>query len=384
MKKIIYYLFIIVVLFSPVFVFAEEYKTKQLIPVESTATVSTEKFVYQDFKYNGTIITFGSITNNSISKVPISINLLLFDAEQKNIGFISYCTNKDYGSNYEGFKLNGNQSTPFSIKLVQKYFVDNKGSQDVKYIAVLDENKYCKIGGYSNYKGLTIDEIVNGISENNKSKFSIDRYVEEFKESGIIGIIVPIAILLIVFIIYGNIINALYNKMYSKSTALAYLPIGNVFITFKLAFGKIVAFIGLGLYVFSLVFVLLKINIINYMVTGLDLIAFILVIIKLITKKYDLFFMEPSIKTNVVTEEEKPTETFISDTQEALDLSYGNADDVSLSNINENTSFNVSSGDSSDTNSESLEDDIKNEKSNEEEDDDDDENRGSDLTNFFR
>ena len=379
MKKIIYYLFIIVVLFSPIFVFAEEYKAKQLIPVESTATVSTEKFVYQDFKYNDTMITFGSITNNSISKVPVTINLLLFDSEQKNIGFISYCTNKDYGSNYEGFKLEGNQSSPFSIKVVQKYFVKNKGSQDVKYISVLDENKYCKIGGYSNYKGLTIDEIVNGISEDSKSKLSINRYIDEFKESGVIGIIIPIAIILIIFIIYGNIINALYKKMYSKSTALAYLPIGNVFVTFRLAFGKIVAFIGLGLYVFSLVFVLLKTNIINYIVTGLDLIAFLLVIIKLITKKYDLFYMEPSIETKVPKEEETPSETYISDTQEALDLSYGNADDVSLSNINENTSFDVSSGDSSESKSESLDDDIKND-----DDDDDDENRGSDLTNFFR
>ena len=167
--------------------------------------------------------------------------------------------------------------------------------------------------------------------------------------------------------------------MYSKSTALAYLPIGNVFVTFRLAFGKIVAFIGLGLYVFSLVFVLLKINIINYIVTGLDLIAFLLVIIKLITKKYDLFYMEPSIETKVPKEEETPSETYISDTQEALDLSYGNADDVSLSNINENTSFDVSSGDSSESKSESLDDDIKND-----DDDDDDENRGSDLTNFFR
>ena len=360
MKKIIYYLFIIVVLFSPIFVFAEEYKAKQLIPVESTATVSTEKFVYQDFKYNDTMITFGSITNNSISKVPVTINLLLFDSEQKNIGFISYCTNKDYGSNYEGFKLEGNQSSPFSIKVVQKYFVKNKGSQDVKYISVLDENKYCKIGGYSNYKGLTIDEIVNGISEDSKSKLSINRYIDEFKESGVIGIIIPIAIILIIFIIYGNIINALYKKMYSKSTALAYLPIGNVFVTFRLAFGKIVAFIGLGLYVFSLVFVLLKTNIINYIVTGLDLIAFLLVIIKLITKKYDLFYMEPSIETKVPKEEETPSETYISDTQEALDLSYGNADDVSLSNINENTSFDVSSGDSSESKSESLDDDIKN------------------------
>jgi hypothetical protein len=75
-----------------------------------------------------------------------------------------------------------------------------------------------------------------------------------------------------------------------------------VFITFKLAFGKIVAFIGLGLYVFSGVFVLLGINIINYIVTFLDFIAFIVVLIKLITKKYDLFYLEPEIKVNTLEE----------------------------------------------------------------------------------
>ena len=381
MKKIIYYLFIIVVLFSPIFVFANEYNTKQLIPVDVSATINTEKFKYQDIKYNNDIVTFGLITNNGISKVPVSINLLLFDDNQKNVGFISYCTNKDYGGNYEAFKLDANQSSPFSIKVVQKYFAKDKSSQDVKYISVLDENKYCKVGGYDNYKGLTIDEIVNGISKKNKSRLSINRYVEEFKESGIIKLIFPIAIVLIVFIIYGSIVNSLNKNMYSKSTILAYLPIGNVFVTFRLAFGKIVAFIGLGLYLISLVFVLLKINIINYIVTVLDLMAFVLVIIKLITKKYDLFYLEPSIDSNVAVEEEKPKDTFISDTQEALDLSYGNADDVSLSSINENTSLDISSGDSSSNNSETLEDEIKFDN---EDDDDDDENRGTDLTNFFR
>ena len=162
MKKFIYYLFIIVVLFTPIFVFGEEYKTSQLIPVDTNATVSTEKFTYQDFSYRSsldgsgnTIISFNSIINNTISKTPVSVNILLFDNDQKNIGIVTYCSNKDYGSNYEGFKLNGNQAAPFSIKISNnKYFVKGKGPGDVKYISILDENKYCKIGGYNNYEGL--------------------------------------------------------------------------------------------------------------------------------------------------------------------------------------------------------------------------------------
>ena len=364
MKKFIYCLFIIVVLFSPIFVFAEEYKTMQLISVDTTATVTTEKFTYQDFSYrssldgNGnTIINFNSIVNNTISKVPISVNILLFDEEQKNIGIVTYCTNKDYGSNYEGFKLEGNQSVPFSIKIVQnKYFAKNKGPKDVRYIALMDENKYCKVGGYSNYEGLTVDEIANGISTSSKNRINLSRYIEDLKDSGVMGIVLPISIILVGFIMYGMIVNALYKRMYSKSTFLSYLPIGNVFVTFRVAFGKIVAFIGVGLYAFSIVFVLLGINIINYIVSGLVLLGFIVVLIKLITKKYDLFYLEPGIQTNLAVEEDK-NEYVPDDNQEALDLSYDNADDVSLGNINDANVFNVSSGETSSDSEESLEDD---------------------------
>ena len=39
-------------------------------------------------------------------------------------------------------------------ELVEKFFPEH----NVRYIAVRDENKYCQIGGYSNYKDLTIEE----------------------------------------------------------------------------------------------------------------------------------------------------------------------------------------------------------------------------------
>ena len=51
MKKITFYLIILIGLFSPIFVSAQEYKTMQLIPVDSVATVKTDKFNYQDFLY---------------------------------------------------------------------------------------------------------------------------------------------------------------------------------------------------------------------------------------------------------------------------------------------------------------------------------------------
>ena len=136
---------------------------------------------------------FESIKNNTVSKIPISINMLLFGEDQKNIGIVTYCTDRDYGSNYDGFKLNGNQAVPFSINVVKtKYFVNGKTPGDVKYIAVLDENKYCKIGGYSNYEGLTIDEIANGIVPKERQGISLSKYVENLKESGLVSIILTI------------------------------------------------------------------------------------------------------------------------------------------------------------------------------------------------
>ena len=358
MKKITFYLIILIGLFSPIFVSAQEYKTMQLIPVDSVATVKTDKFNYQDFLYNSKLddkgnamITFNSIVNNTVSKTPISINILLFGEDQKNIGIVTYCTNKDYGNTYEGFKLNSNQAVPFSIKVTpKKYFVENKAPGDVKYIAVMDENKYCKIGGYSNYEGLTIDEIANGISSYTKNRSNLSKYVEEFLESGSTGIIILLLIILGGYIIYGMILNALYKKMYGRPTVLAYLPITNIYITIKLAFGKMVALIVMGIYLLSGVLVLLGLGIVVYLAIFLDSISFIVVIIKLITRKYDLFSFDPDITSSVVSnkkqkveEIEKPKENVIDDSQKALDLSYDNVDDVSISSIDDNT-FDVSSG----------------------------------------
>lgn len=385
MKKFIYYLFIIVVLFTPIFVFGEEYKTSQLIPVDTNATVSTEKFTYQDFSYRSsldgsgnTIISFNSIINNTISKTPVSVNILLFDNDQKNIGIVTYCSNKDYGSNYEGFKLNGNQAAPFSIKISNnKYFVKGKGPGDVKYISILDENKYCKIGGYNNYEGLTVDEITNGISTDSKSELKLSKYLEEFKESGVMGIILPIAIALIIFIVYGTIINSLYKKIYSKSSFLAYIPVGNIFVTFQVSFGKIVAFIGTLLFVASIGLFFIGIKFILYIIGVLVLIAFLIVLIKLFTKKYDLLLLEPSIQTNVSLENnniEVNNTSIVDDSQKALDLSYDNVDDK---DINDTDNLDISSGESS--SNEELSDDIDNK-----DDDFYEEKDESDLTNFFR
>lgn len=172
MKKITYYLLIILVFSISLNVNAEDYKLNTLIPVNTKATVETDKFDYKNFMYDTNIdikgnasIKFDSIQNNTLSKIAVSINVLLFDENQKNIGYLTYCTDKDVSSNYAGFKLRANQASPFTINVTKRYFVEGKTPSDVKFIAVRDENKYCQIGGYSNYNGLTLDEIINGKEE---------------------------------------------------------------------------------------------------------------------------------------------------------------------------------------------------------------------------
>ena len=208
MKK---FMFLLVLLLLPIMVYAEDYEAKTLIPVDTNASVKTLKFDYNNFVYNSKIddkgnslITFESIKNNNVIKSFVSINLLLFDEGKKNIGFVAYCTDKDLDSNYADFELAGKSSAPFSIRVVSKYFVSGKSSKDVKYISILDDNKYCQIGGYDKYKGLTLDEIVNGV--NKKEISGVSRFIIELQEKGImtyviIGLVsLGVLVILIMFI----------------------------------------------------------------------------------------------------------------------------------------------------------------------------------------
>lgn len=185
MKKIVNSLILSLLVFSFfISVEATVYPAKVLIPVDTTATVQTELFAYQDFIYNSVlndkgeaIINFAQISNRTEDKIPISINILLFDVDQKNIGYLTYCTDRDWDSDYNKLKLEGNQSIPFSIKVTSRYFgfkdeskKEKYGAGDVKYIAVLDDNKYCKVGGYDNYIGMTLDKIIgNGVTAKKQS-----------------------------------------------------------------------------------------------------------------------------------------------------------------------------------------------------------------------
>ena len=355
-NKIVFFLAVIVSFFT-INVNAEELNT--LYPIDSVISIQTKNFSYSGMKFNSgvkdrngyPVISFGSITNNSKSTkpIPISIDILMFDSSQKNIGFITYCSEKDLDTDYSGAVIRQNESLPFNLSIVKKYFVKEKSYSDVAYFSVLDDNEYCKVGAYDKYEGLTYEEIKNGITKNEKSPadkindliFSLGAGV------GFIGVF--IFILLFVYIIYGVILNALYKRMYAEKTVLAYLPFTNVYITIKLAFGSMIAKIYMILYFLSFGLVFLHLEILTAILSLVSGVAFILVIIKLITGKYDLLYFEPSVNntnnnvgSNVYNNysnnvNNNVSTDYTSDTSNSvLDLSYSNNTTNSSSNISSN------------------------------------------------
>ena len=313
--------FLKVLLFTFVFFYvanvnAQSYDVGTLIPVNNSATVETDTFTYNDINFNNydnsgyRLISFQSITRKSSgnSPIPISINVLLFDSEEKNIGYVTYCSEKDYDGDYSGYTIKSSQSSPFTIKLVKKYFVnkdDTLKSQytfnDIAYYSVLDDNHFCKVGGYDKYKGLTLEQINSGELSNAKTKtvFNFSDIIPSIS-GGVLVIVISLLIVFIALFIFGSILNALYKRMYAEKTALAYIPITNSYVCVKLAFGKIVSLIYIILFFVSIPLSFVGVGMIFSSLLGVFCsIAFIVVIIKLITKKYDLFYFEPSVKSNI-------------------------------------------------------------------------------------
>ena len=151
-------------------VYAIDYSVKQLIPVTEEATVYTETFIYNGIKFapdsnnkaNG-VLKFSAITNNKSVSKPVSFNILLFDGGQKNIGFISYCADRDYDNNFDPVK--GHGSIPFQINVTSRYFGGREENYngivrepgEIIYYAFIDDNSYCQIGGYTKYIGKTLE-----------------------------------------------------------------------------------------------------------------------------------------------------------------------------------------------------------------------------------
>ena len=385
---------------------ALKYETGELINVGEKATVDTELFTYTDFvfsdevdsKGNGKII-FSSITNKSTEKIPVSINILLFNENLKNIGFLSYCSDLDYSSDFAQFKIASKQSVPFYINVTKRYFQKDdeklkddeiKNAKDVAFYAVLDDNKYCKTGGPTKYRGLTIEEIVSGKvvsnakKRNDYFKLSVDFVHDVNAWKYVIAIVV---VVIVSFVIQGAILNALYKRMHGKTTGLAYLPIGCNYVSMKLAFGNIVGKIYLIAFFVSVLLSFIKIGAIFLSILAIiSLISFLIVIVKLITKKYDLLILDPSNKvvpmaTEYVVGDNTSTSNNMNNNNNLSTNVYIMNNDVEIQNVQsvpEEKTVDLNYNDNGTSNF------FNNSNENTTNNNSNDNNEGSDLTNLFK
>ncbi len=295
----------------------DDVNTNTLYPVNSSFNVETEYFNYDNVIYNSLLdnngkatLTMGNVYNATKKKVPVSISVGLFDSEKKNMGVVNYCSTKDLESDYAFKQLTTGENTTFAIKVSQDdYISSGRELANVAYVAVFSDNKYCKVGGKDNYVGLTIEEIVDGqVSTKVEKLFSLD-FLKNFKIPSLsqanIALMITILVILLIYIIQAKILNALNKRMFNKTSAMAYIPIANMYLAVKLAFGPNISKIYLIIYLISIVLVTF-VPIIPTIVSFVGGVAFIIVIIKLITKKYDLLYFENfNLKKNNKTVDEK-------------------------------------------------------------------------------
>ncbi len=358
MKKVFILIILFLIMVIGVPVFAAQYHKNDLIAASETATVDTDSFTYTDFTYSPTVpgkkfgrFSFKSITNKGEKSAPVSVDILLFNSEKKNIGFVTYCTDEDPSGDYSHFKLGAGKTTAFYINVADRYFVGDAGPADVAYYAVLDDNPYCHVGGYDKYAGLTIEQISSGsvvMKDSEGNSFTFNQDIFNFvNNAAFILVVIYIVGGLAALIIQGLILNALNKRMFATTTSLAYIPIANSYLAVKLAFGSSIAKIYIIAFFVCIPLSLIKIFvIISLLISFIGFIAFIIDIIKLITKKYDLCYFEPfQNNTNVAVgggfkldsrakEETVYTDTPVADAnnsslleeEEKIDLSYSDSD----------------------------------------------------------
>ena len=311
MKKKLCFILVLFFLFQFINVNAIENIKLKLISRDDSYSLDTETFNYKNISISNddsnVRFNFESITNNTNKKNPVSINILLFDDKKENIGFVTYCSEKDLDSNYAQYNLNPKQSSSFYIDISKKYFVESKKVSDIYYYSILDDNKYCHIGGYDKYKGMTFDQIsknlgnLTNVDDNNTGANNIIEYIEN---NDLKGKIVSIIIIVLILIIRGFITNVLYKIMYADAPILSFLPVGTDYVSIKLAFGDLVAkyFVISNIVVLALSFMDFF-HSLAYIYAFIGIVGFIIVIIKLITKKYDMLLLTNNKIKNINSDE---------------------------------------------------------------------------------
>jgi len=346
MKKIYILITLLLCLFSFSNVYAEEEventeKTKinrhtmELIPIDEVATVETNIFMYNNFKYiveipNETyaMLEFDSVTNKTKSEKPLSVSVLLFNEEKKNIGYVAYCSTKDLTGDYAQLKVNPKASSSLTIKVDRHYFTKNYTRSDVKYIAIKDDNDICFVGDEDKYGDLTISQINKGKLSPDYNEDSIYSYLDFIVNMGIYMFLFILMIIMSIYTYIAIIMNKLNKAMFDKKTKLAFIPFVRTIISMNLSFGRIIAVIHLLAFILSIVMLVQGNGILFYIVIFMSFVSFIVVLIKYYKNDYNLLFFDPFVVNdgkNPVYNWRKVKVTDQRRAQQVLDLSYNNA-----------------------------------------------------------
>ena len=281
----------------------------------SIASSNYEHYSYsntQIYRQGNEMFITSTVKNNKKKNSSICIEVLLFDENKNNIGVFNYNSAKDYETQFADYKIPSGGTVTFNHKIIDKYLANKEKNtlDDIAYFSIINENEYCKIGGYDNYYKKSYDSIVSDIGVvHSGTKFDIivskiNRYIPIDGLNvgvgiGAVIVIVALIIFLAIWIAFGAFLNKLHNAMYGKTTPLAYVPIANSYLCVKMAFGKIIALSYLGVSLLAGLLTFLGLGFLVTITSLAEIAAFILDIIKLATGKYDLAYLD-HIKTNVV------------------------------------------------------------------------------------
>lgn len=192
MKKIVV-LLVLILGFIPVK--AANYELKELIPVNIETTIVTKSFSYKGLYYNKNnaslaekdYIIFKGIKNLTGEEKSISISIAFFNKEKKNIGTMHYCSTKINNESVSQKTLQPDEEISYSIEVNKDYLGSEHTRDEIQYIAVLNDNKDCRVASSDENIGKTIEKI--GVISNQKLDESTQLMLNIFIVLGIILVI---------------------------------------------------------------------------------------------------------------------------------------------------------------------------------------------------
>ena len=347
MKKIYLFFLFLCCFFLCSPVLARDGSTLELISIEEEGvSIDTGDFYYQNVSYRAKRfnekrdkIFFELVKNQTDEDRPFSVSLLLFDEEQKNIGFISYCSSRELGGDYALLEIKSGASSKFEISLKKDYFITGKGVSYLKYFSILDSNIDCKKYASNKYEGLTIDEIKSGkISSNYKERFP--KLMEFFQKYNLKTLLLIVIGSIAFYLVICAIQNLLYKKMFIDGSVLNFIPGIHLCFMVILSFGPIIGVIYFLLFILSIVlWILIHSSALFYILIGIAISCFAFDIIKLISKKYDLCYFDPFTHPDdspIYNWKKKPVKKVVVENNpmqdEILDLSYPGNTNISNQN----------------------------------------------------